>query len=330
MFQWPLTADGLVAQCYVVMKRQGGLMLALPTGFLPADALQDSAEAAMSPLGLFTIVTVPALQEFDGGDVAPAGFDMDVLVVDVQADVLPFLTLASQELHAEVQPFFLEDTAYPDLSVVLRMAKGMGVGSRVGVSGILGKRATTKGCSNEGIFEKAPLQRRQSGQLVAENIKSLAEMVPNIAAQLSAIQEEQRRMTSEMEERSSNPPIRPTQVPVSMDMQNLGKVLGAPPRTKQMVFTPPPAKQVTFAQPVADNSLPIEEQMVEIQGEAEGGGNLAMAVLEQSRALTTLVGQLQSGDLLLDSHQSSFSTSSKGAQGREKLQSEDQETSCYL
>ena len=47
-----------------------------------------------------------------------------------------------------------------------------------------------------------------------------------------------------------------------------------------------------------------------------------MAVLEQSRALTTLVSQLQSGDPLLDSHQSSFSTSSKGAQGREKLQSE--------
>ena len=89
-----------------------------------------------------------------------------------------------------------------------------------------------------------------------------------------------------------------------------------------MVLTPPPAKQVTFAQPVADNSVPIEEQVVEVPGEAEGGGNLAMAVLEQSRALTTLVSQLQSGDPLLDSHQSSFSTSSKGAQGREKLQSE--------
>ena len=44
-----------------------------------------------------------------------------------------------------------------------------------------------------------------------------------------------------------------------------------------------------------------------------------MAVLEQSRALTTLVGQLQSGDLLLILTKAAFQ---RLAQGREKLQSE--------
>ena len=61
---------------------------------------------------------------------------------------------------------------------------------------------------------------------------------------------------------------------------------------------------------------------MEVAQEVAEGGTLAMAVLEQSRALTSLVSQLQSGDPLLDSHQSSFSTSSKGAQGRERLQTE--------
>lgn len=129
-------------------------------------------------------------------------------------------------------------------------------------------------------------------------------------------------MRAEMEERSSKPPMRPSQVPVSMDMQSLGKVLGAPPRTKQLIVSPPPAKKVTFVQPTPDSNVPVEEQVAEVQEVAEGGSSLAMAVLEQSRALTTLVSQLQSGDPLLDSSQSSFSTSSKGAQGREKLQSE--------
>ena len=328
VFQWPLNADSLAAQCYVVMKRQGGMLLVLPTGFLPVESLQESPEAATSHLGLFTILTVPALQEFDGGDVAPAGFDMDVLVVDVQSDALPFLTLASQELHAEVQPFFLEDAAYPDLSVVLRLAKewvqlqsseSMAFYSAE-ESPSPPKAATMKAAAKKPAVEKA--KRLTGPQLVAENIKSLAEMVPNIAAQLNAIQEEQRRMRSEMEERANKPPLRPSQVPISMDMQNLGKVLGAPPRTKQVVFSPPPPKQMSPAQPVEEVQAPIEEVQQEGQGEVEGGGSLAMAVLEQSRALTTLVSQLQSGDPLLDSHQSSFSTSSKGAQGREKLQSE--------
>ena len=105
VFQWPMEADGAAAQCYVLMKRQGGLLLALPTGFLAPDVLQAAQEDAMSPLGLFTTLTVPAAQEMGGGEEIHAGFDMDVLVIDVQSDVLPFLTLFSQNAHQEVQPF---------------------------------------------------------------------------------------------------------------------------------------------------------------------------------------------------------------------------------
>ena len=205
VFQWPLVADGLVAQCFVVMKRQGGLMLALPTGFLPADVLQDSPEAATSPLGLFTVVTVPALQELEGGDVASAGFDIDVLVVDVQAEVLPFLTLASQELHAEVQPFFLDDSAYPDLSEVLRLAKEwvLGQGSEsLALYSAEENVSPPKAAAMKASAKKSPtekVKRLTRPQLVAENIKSLAEMVPNIAAQLTAIQEEQRMMRSDIQ-----------------------------------------------------------------------------------------------------------------------------------
>lgn len=47
---------------------------------------------------------------------------------------------------------------------------------------------------------------------------------------------------------------------------------------------------------------------------------MALAMLEQSKALTTLVSQLQGGDPLLDSQAISSPMSSKGAAGREKLQ----------
>lgn len=328
VFQWPLNSDSAAAQCLVVMKRQGGLMLALPTGFIPQDALQEAPDVATSPLGLHTILTVPAVAEDEFGNVGVAGFDMDVMVIDVQEEALTYLSLASQGLFPDAAPFFLEDSAYPDPSVILRLAREwvqLQGSEALGFYSAEEAVAAPKAVSMKASSKKPPVEKakRLTGpQLVAENIKSLAEMVPNIAAQLSAIQEEQKRMRAEMEERSSKPPMRPSQVPVSMDMQSLGKVLGAPPRTKQLIVSPPPAKKVTFVQPTPDSNVPVEEQVAEVQEVAEGGSSLAMAVLEQSRALTTLVSQLQSGDPLLDSSQSSFSTSSKGAQGREKLQSE--------
>jgi hypothetical protein len=73
----------------------------------------------------------------------------------------------------------------------------------------------------------------------------------------------------------------------------------------------------------------------EVEKSMPGGGALAQAVLEQSRALTSLVSQLsQGGDPLLDGHQgsSAISLGSRGAQGREKLQQElaSRSGGCFL
>ena len=172
--------------------------------------------------------------------------------------------------------------------------------------------------------EKA--KRVSAPQQVAESIKSLAELVPGLALQLTAIQEEQTRMRQDFEAQVAKSSLRPSQAPVSMDLQTLGKVMGPPPRTKNMSLSSPPPKKITFT-PKTDTAVPFPEQMEEAEAEAVmeekvEGNALALAVLEQSQALTTLVSQMQSGDPLLDSHGSGFSTSSKGAQGREKLQAE--------
>ena len=320
--QWPMNSEGAAVQCYVLMKRQGGLLLALPSDFFAQDVLQAAQEDASSPLGPFTTLTVPAAQEIGGGEEIQAGFDMDVLVIDVQSDVLPFLTLLSQNVHQDVHPFFVEDVVYPEVGGTLKLAREwvflQGGGIQNFYSAEEGPVSPKAPAPMKATAKKPPAEKakRLSGpQQVAEHIKSLAELVPNIAMQLSAIQEEQARMRTEMETRASKPPMRASQMPVSMDMQNLGKVLGVPPRTKQVALLSPPPRRVAATQPMVDTNVPLEEQ-VEAAQEAAEGGTLAMAVLEQSRALTSLVSQLQSGDPLLDSHQSSFSTSSKGAQGR--------------
>ena len=66
-----------------------------------------------------------------------------------------------------------------------------------------------------------------------------------------------------------------------------------------------------------------EGQQVDEEEALGRGDSLALAVLEQSRALTSLVTYIQAGgDPLLDHHLTGVSSSTKGAQGRGKLQQE--------
>ena len=273
-----MNSEGAAVQCYVLMKRQGGLLLALPSDFFAQDVLQAAQEDASSPLGPFTTLTVPAAQEIGGGEEIQAGFDMDVLVIDVQSDVLPFLTLLSQNVHQDVHPFFVEDVVYPEVGGTLKLAREwvflQGGGIQNFYSAEEGPVSPKAPAPMKATAKKPPAEKakRLSGpQQVAEHIKSLAELVPNIAMQLSAIQEEQARMRTEMETRASKPPMRASQMPVSMDMQNLGKVLGVPPRTKQVALLSPPPRRVAATQPMVDTNVPLEEQVEAAQEAAEEG-----------------------------------------------------------
>ena len=154
---------------------------------------------------------------------------------------------------------------------------------------------------------------------VASHIPSqISSLLPNMASQLAEIQEEQKNMREAFRLQNMLPPPRGTQTPVTMPMQSFAKMLGAPPRTKQVTFAPPPPKKAAVE---LDSALNVQEQAEEGDHLSERSP-LAMAMLEQSRALTTLVSHLQSGDPLVDNPGVSSGTSSRGSQGREKLQRE--------
>ena len=117
--QWPWTPDAPAALAWVVMKRQGGALLALPTGFLSVADLEEQQDPS-HPIGASVVFTVPAVQESEGGFMS-MGFDMDVLVVDFQADVLEHITpLSRSNLPAEaVQSFFVDAETLPDPYVLV-------------------------------------------------------------------------------------------------------------------------------------------------------------------------------------------------------------------
>ena len=108
-------------------------------------------------------------------------------------------------------------------------------------------------------------------------------------------------------------------------------MMGVPPRTKSGMFaTPKPPPLPRHGSLVLDSNLTAQEQAEE-EAPVEAADQelmavqdpLALAMLEQSKALTSLVSHLQSGgDPLIDGQGYASGTSSRGAQGRERLQRE--------
>lgn len=159
------------------------------------------------------------------------------------------------------------------------------------------------------------LQRPLQSQKRRE-ISKLTELLPAMSHKLDQLQRDHLQLRDQVSAQAKMAPVRASQMPVSAPLQNFARMVGSPPRTKPPVGMSPTLAQ---AEPVDER---LEGSLEEDQ--APGGSALAQAVLQQSKALTRLVSQLQNGDPLLDmqSAASSGSPGSKGAQGREKLQTE--------
>ena len=339
---WPVEAGGEDAHsslCMVIMKREGGVLLAVPSGFIPPEALQlASSHDGGALLGPHTVLSVPGVL-LDGDVSHTTGEDLDVQVVDASLAILDGLSPMPDggvEEDAAIIAFSTELQVVPDPATLLRFAKEWlavaGPGRSVFYSAVEEfeqadplNAAAKEGKAKAPKAKAAEKAKRASAQQVAEQIQHLSKMMPIITTALSSIQEEQKRLQQVVEGAAMSPPPRPTQVPVSMSMQQFAKLMGPPPKVRGTALAPPPPKKAQM--PAAAMNLDVagqeEGQQVEEEEALGRGDSLALAVLEQSRALTSLVTHIQAGgDPLLDHHLTGVSSTTKGAQGREKLQQE--------
>lgn len=323
---WPVAEEEVQhGLCFVVMLRQGGALIAVPPGLVSVGALQGAEPITGITIGLHTTLVVPAvILQADGVQVVQQ--DLNVVVLDVSEGVLQLLTPYSTcEVQEEEILGFAEDLSLlPDPGELLRSVRewvevvGQGGGDLTfysaeeqGGATPPGPRAKQKAKATEKAKRSSPAAQ------VAEQIKALSGLLPVMSEQLTVLQEEQKRMQQFLEGQAITPPVRPSQVPVSMHPQAFAQMMGSPPRTKGMSLVAPPPKRPAAATPTFQGQLEEEEGM------ALEGNTLALAVLQQSKALTSLVSHLQQGgDPLLDHQGTSSSTSSRGAAGREKLQKE--------
>ena len=327
LLPWPLDGDPVFhGLCFVVMKRAGGMLLAVPVGLFPVEVLQGVGGAGLgSSIGPHTTLSVPAISLAEGEAVS-VGEDVEVVVVDVGEEVVGSLVPFAEALVPEEgYLYFGSDPSHlPEPADLLRFSQEwVSLSSAEQVAfysaeeeppmpveeGPQGPKAKQKA--------KAAAKKGAAAQVAAQ-IHSISEMLPAVVSQLQKIEEEQKRLQQVVESQAYQFPPRASQAPVSMPLQSFAHLMGSPPRTKGVVLQPPPPKQ-------QKSQMPFPTALLEPQEDKQGpeGSTLAMAMLEQSRALTSLVSHLQQGgDPLLDSQATSSSMSSRGAAGREKLQRE--------
>ena len=330
LLSWPLAPsvaeESMQGYCYVVMRREGGLLLGIPKDLMSGEDLSAGVLAPEGVVGPSTTLSVPSVR-LEGDSFAPREEDIEVVVVDFGEQVLQ--ALAPFDPEQQSLGFVEDPQVLPDGPTLLRFAKewiallGAERTDFYSAEEAEVPKAKSKAKASEKAAKKAA--PRPSPQLVADQIKSISDLLPSMAAQLSELREEQRRIQGLVEGQGYATPPRASAAPVSMPLQQFAGLMGSPPKVKGLTAKPaPPPPRVSFA---LDSHMDVQEQAEEISPshlQAEGGGgNLALAVLEQSRALTSLVSHLQQGgDPLLDTSATSSSLSSKGALNREKLQQE--------
>eukprot|EP00435_Cladocopium_sp_Y103_P039317 s2363_g10.t1 len=97
ILEWPSVpdADGASEAIVVVLqKRQGGFLLSVPPGFVPEQVLaRANAGQDAGPIGASTSVVVPGML-VDGGVRSLAGSQLEVVLVDVSADLVSQMRVA--------------------------------------------------------------------------------------------------------------------------------------------------------------------------------------------------------------------------------------------
>lgn len=337
--------DGLL-ECYAlcIMRREEGVLLALPSGVLPQEFLASAnSEEGAGVFGPSCTVEVSSVI-LDNGTISPTGEKVSVVLIDCQKEVVDYLHLPG--IIDELDYGFAVDQPYalPSPDELVEKATGwiaVATHHRVGYYSAEENLVTAPEEEEEkdtprrgrrpgggrptGTAKPAPKPKRATTASLAASLDSLMTAIPNLTSQVQALQDRQVRF----EEKLAAAPLT-TRAQLT---QPLSSLLQTPPRPtfEQMAknMTPPPR---TAASPALGILAPLTEKPAMVKElEAEkpelplgDQSSLAQAVLAQSQALTTLVSQIASAssDPMSELSGTAASTGNRGAQGRDRLQAE--------
>ena len=326
--------------CLVVMKRMGGLLLALPSTAAGDEVRQRAQSTGPDEvLGPSTIVDVAAAiwnanlplvppQELEGQRIS-------ILLMDMAGEAAAYLKEVADSDLLDVKLFSEDPTLFPLPEAVLDAALSWihnvaddprvafysaDEGLEEPTSNVLGSAAKAKAKARlgSGGGDQSKQKKRVTVASLAETLERMATTLPSLADQIQTLTERTARLEQGVPNEAS-----PSGQPVGgFPMRGLS---GTPNLSSFMERMPPPRSSLAQKAPV-QTQAPVQEEVAELaedflQGDSTG---IAKALLAQSSAITTLVSQMasSSGDLMQDMSSGSQVVSSRGAAGRAKLQQE--------
>ena len=239
-----LEEEVVPAQALILLRREGGLLLAVPAGAFSDEVLAAAAEGdpflAFGAHATFTIrlVSPEGVQ----------GEDAEVIVIDAEMPVLAHLNRLPDPVPPEVMTFGADPFMLPDPVVLMQLARDW-IAQAQEVQQLAFYSAAEEEQANgmEGNTPKAPplpetgakaKQKRVTTASLAEQMAELSGVLPTLTQQLQVLQQGQEELKFRMDAQASTPPPRPSQLPVSAPLQTFAKMMGSPPRTRAGTVQP--------------------------------------------------------------------------------------------
>ena len=337
--------DGVV-DCFTlaVMRRADGVLLAMPAEALPQEVVDaGNREDSTGIFGPSTVVTVPGVVQ-NNGVVGPTGQDLPVLLIDCGRGVSAFLR---QPEIGEAMTFGFDE----DRPRALPSPDGLLSAASQWVASASGRPSfyTAESAEEEDVVQEPvapPLPKRQQRRpgpgegtpsakggakpkrmttaALASSMEGLMLAIPKLTDQLQTLAERQQAVEDHLvgaplpaRAQLARPLGETFSTPHKSNLASLAKAMSPAPRTVQQ-----PAMGILA--PLTQKPATVQELEEEKMKEASDQTSLAQAVLAQSQALTTLVSQIAAAgqDPMGDLAGSGSSASTRGAQGRARLQAE--------
>lgn len=338
--------DTAAVLAMVVFTRKEGFLVALPELALPAEALvvgnSAGAEDLVGPsLAVEVCCAVLDEEAITRHPSTLEGKTISVVLVDFSHEAFSSLFLVEdKQTLDELTPFdLLEAFSVPDPANLVARASAWAQGREAEPTDRIqfysadevpetpplapsAKRASRRKAPGVGTDGGVPgvTKKKATVASLAENMETLLSTLPAITQKLQDLQER----TEAIETRDQRGPDRVSALRKPLGGSATSGLLAPSQATASLLQQmPPPRNTSSSAKPqkVTFSQTEAQEYAMETNGE---GSDLAKAMLEQSKALMTLVAQLASsqGDPMYDLGTSTSSLSTKGALSRARLQNE--------
>ncbi|CAE7242937.1 unnamed protein product [Symbiodinium sp. CCMP2592] len=312
--RWPPVADvpdRVLHLAWPLLSRPGAFLLALPVA-LHEDAVL-TAGGATSPFGPSIVVCVPAVEEGDVGEDIPAGYEMSVLLLDVEEAALRFMSLFDPVTESGLVVGFEPSAAHvlPSAEDLMRAAL-----TWVGSDQVSALAYVTAQEEEEGVPEVMPKRaakpKRVTTAQLADQVQQLASVLPGLVDQVRVLTERQAALAPS--------PALPAGPAHQQDFPKIASV-AAPPPALASLAAGLPAPTLLAATPKAPARPAAPPPAVPVSSALPSSSDhLATAIAQQGQALSLLVNHLASQGEALDLSSATTGLGSKGSAKRERLQ----------